>query len=292
MTDISKFEPIPPEYIDRLRKDKDEALHLGDNQTLETIGRLNIPNIKGNAEFWNSQANRLEREIEEIERINSFLKEGEDPRREPIYFDFNDRQYWDVRSTSRNPDEQFNFLPSKNVKEALSPYENDFTSKNAKILEIGSADATSLYMPEGSLSKITVLDISEMMLKRSKIQKKVQADASEPLPFTDDSFSAITSFASARYFQDIPLTIKEFERILKPAGRFVIVDFIFVTTFQQKAKSVFNPYQIRLSPEMEGFENVDIKQLDAGKLHEKEKTAIGTVAVYQAPIYMLTATKK
>jgi demethylmenaquinone methyltransferase/2-methoxy-6-polyprenyl-1,4-benzoquinol methylase len=82
--------------------------------------------------------------------------------------------------------------------------------------------------------KITGVDISAGMLKlgqekinKLQLQNKIElklAD-SESLPFSDNSFDAITVGFGVRNFEHLELGIRDMHRVLKPGGSLVILEF-------------------------------------------------------------------
>jgi 2-polyprenyl-3-methyl-5-hydroxy-6-metoxy-1,4-benzoquinol methylase len=56
-----------------------------------------------------------------------------------------------------------------------------------------------------------------------------QADAQQPLPFPDGSFHAVSCIDAINHLPDRPRVIKEWTRVLKPAGRLLFTDPIVVT---------------------------------------------------------------
>jgi demethylmenaquinone methyltransferase/2-methoxy-6-polyprenyl-1,4-benzoquinol methylase len=82
--------------------------------------------------------------------------------------------------------------------------------------------------------KIVGVDISDGMLEigRKKIKKRELTDKmeflngdSENLPFNDESFDAVTVSFGVRNFQDLLAGLKEINRVLKPGGKAVILEF-------------------------------------------------------------------
>ena len=102
------------------------------------------------------------------------------------------------------------------------------------ILDIatGTGDL-AINLVETKAEKIVGLDISPGMLEvgRKKVVEKklnntielVEGD-SEALPFQDNSFDAITVAFGIRNFENLELGLSEILRVLKPQGRFVILE--------------------------------------------------------------------
>jgi demethylmenaquinone methyltransferase/2-methoxy-6-polyprenyl-1,4-benzoquinol methylase len=82
--------------------------------------------------------------------------------------------------------------------------------------------------------KITGIDISEGMLElgRKKLENLRLSDKiellkgdSEELPFSDNSFDAITVAFGVRNFQNLQQGLAEMLRVLKPGGKLVVLEF-------------------------------------------------------------------
>ena len=91
--------------------------------------------------------------------------------------------------------------------------------------------------------KITGIDISEGMLAvgREKLQKKGLTNKielftgdSENLQFEADSFDAVTAAFGVRNFENLEKGLSEMNRVLKPGGRVVILEFSKPTAFPMK----------------------------------------------------------
>ncbi|WP_404452535.1 methyltransferase domain-containing protein [Virgibacillus necropolis] len=98
------------------------------------------------------------------------------------------------------------------------------------------------------VAKVTASDLTEAMLtntaKHLKEYENISytiADAEE-LPFDDHSFDIVTCRIAAHHFPNPEKFIKEVQRILKPGGKFVLIDNIapedptldnFVNTFEK-----------------------------------------------------------
>jgi demethylmenaquinone methyltransferase/2-methoxy-6-polyprenyl-1,4-benzoquinol methylase len=82
--------------------------------------------------------------------------------------------------------------------------------------------------------KVTGIDISEGMLKlgREKVNKlglqhkiELKLADSENLPFSDNSFDAITVGFGVRNFEHLEKGIRDMYRVLKPGGSMIILEF-------------------------------------------------------------------
>jgi len=91
--------------------------------------------------------------------------------------------------------------------------------------------------------KIVGIDISEKMLEigRQKINEKGldqvialrRADA-EKIPFSDNTFEAITVAFGVRNFENLELGLKEMIRVLRPGGVMLILEFSHPSSFPMK----------------------------------------------------------
>jgi demethylmenaquinone methyltransferase/2-methoxy-6-polyprenyl-1,4-benzoquinol methylase len=105
--------------------------------------------------------------------------------------------------------------------------------------------------------KVIGLDIAEQMLVfgREKIAAKgltnkidMMKGDSENLPFADNNFDAITVAFGVRNFQDLAKGLKEMNRVLKPGGRLVVLEFSKPAGFPYK--QVYNFYFTYILPLM------------------------------------------
>lgn len=117
------------------------------------------------------------------------------------------------------------------------------------ILDIatGTGDL-ALQMAQTGAKKIIGLDISQGMLDvgiRKASNKELNNTIefilgdSENLPFTDNSFDAITVAFGVRNFEDLEKGLKEILRVLKPNGIFVILETSVPTKFPFRQGYVF-----------------------------------------------------
>ena len=105
-----------------------------------------------------------------------------------------------------------------------------------KVLDVatGTADLALIIQKRLRPEHITGVDISEGMLAigRQKIEKKslsqqisLQYGASEALPFTDQTFDAVTVAFGVRNFECLEKGLDEMFRVLKTGGKLVILEF-------------------------------------------------------------------
>lgn len=126
------------------------------------------------------------------------------------------------------------------------------TSEHHRILDVatGTADVAleaKRQIPE--VKHITGLDISADMLAigREKIAKKGWTDTitlvegdSEKMDFADNSFDAVTVAFGVRNFEHLERGLKEINRVLRPGGKLVVLEFSHPTVFP--LKQLFNIY--------------------------------------------------
>jgi demethylmenaquinone methyltransferase/2-methoxy-6-polyprenyl-1,4-benzoquinol methylase len=98
----------------------------------------------------------------------------------------------------------------------------------------GTGDLAIVALKRLAPDKITGIDISEGMLAvgrkkmtAKKIDNKIelQYGDSEHIPFSDESFDAITVAYGVRNFENLTMGLSEMYRVLKPGGKTVILEF-------------------------------------------------------------------
>ncbi len=159
--------------------------------------------------------------------------------------------------------------------------------------------------------KIVGIDISDGMLEigRKKINKRGMSDKmtflnadSENLPFEDASFDAVTVSFGVRNFQDLLAGLKEIQRVLRPGGKAIVLEFskpkhfplkqIYFGYFKyimplfgkaiskDKAAYSYLPKSVLAFPEGKEFEAV---LAEAGFAKSNQKTVTGGIAsIYTA----------
>jgi demethylmenaquinone methyltransferase / 2-methoxy-6-polyprenyl-1,4-benzoquinol methylase len=141
--------------------------------------------------------------------------------------------------------------------------------KNILDIATGTGDLAIMFAEKTKAEKIVGLDISEGMLNvgRSKITKKnldnrieMVVGDSEKLPFNDNYFDAITVSFGVRNFETLETGLAEILRVLKPKGKFVILETSVPTKFPFKQGYLFHS-------------NILLPLI--GKLFSKDKKAYG-----------------
>jgi demethylmenaquinone methyltransferase/2-methoxy-6-polyprenyl-1,4-benzoquinol methylase len=141
--------------------------------------------------------------------------------------------------------------------------------KNILDIATGTGDLAIMFAEKTKAEKIVGLDISEGMLNvgRSKISKKnldsrieMVVGDSEKLPFSDSYFDAITVSFGVRNFETLETGLAEILRVLKPKGKFVILETSVPTKFPFKQGYLFHS-------------NILLPLI--GKLFSKDKKAYG-----------------
>ena len=141
-------------------------------------------------------------------------------------------------------------------------------SNPKKILDIatGTGDL-AISLTKTNAEKIIGLDISEGMLNvgKQKIEKlqltnqiEMVLGDSEKIPFSDNSFDAITVAFGVRNFEDLEKGLSEIYRVLKPNGTFVVLETSVPTKTPYKQGYKF--YSTKILPII-------------GKLFSKDKSA-------------------
>lgn len=96
----------------------------------------------------------------------------------------------------------------------------------ARVLDLacGTGDFAKLVTKESPETTVVAADLTETMLRLSKLRLAVCADAAS-LPFADRTFDAVFVGYGLRNFPRLSATIEEVHRVLKPGGILVSLDF-------------------------------------------------------------------
>jgi demethylmenaquinone methyltransferase/2-methoxy-6-polyprenyl-1,4-benzoquinol methylase len=118
-----------------------------------------------------------------------------------------------------------------------------------RVLDIatGTADLALQAARQGA-DRVVGVDISEEMLEvgRGKVRKgnldskiTLQRGDAEKLPFSDRQFQAAMVAFGVRNFEDLAAGLFEIHRILKPGGKFVVLEFSRPSVFPVKQAYAF-----------------------------------------------------
>lgn len=136
----------------------------------------------------------------------------------------------------------------------------------AHLLDIatGTADVAVEAFKYINPQHITGIDISQEMLDvgQRKIKKRglsdkitLRKDDSENLSFSDDEFDVATASFGVRNFGDLDKGLSEINRVLKPGGQIVVLEFTKPTSFP--FKQLFNTYFKYVLPVIGKFKSKD-----------------------------------
>ncbi len=136
-------------------------------------------------------------------------------------------------------------------------------SKGGRILDVatGTGDV-ALAIASATPESVTVvgMDFSPQMVElgRAKVLKSIHADRitmevapCELIPFPDSTFDSVTIAFGIRNVVDRLCGLREMERVLKPEGRVVILEFS--NPRSKLVKSLYNFYFLRVLPAIGGL---------------------------------------
>ncbi len=102
----------------------------------------------------------------------------------------------------------------------------------ATVLDVGCGAGHASFTAAPQVSQVTAYDLSEGMLavvakeaeKRGLSNITCAQGPAEILPFGDNSFDVVISRYSAHHWHDMQAALMEIRRVLKPGGRFIMMD--------------------------------------------------------------------
>lgn len=103
-----------------------------------------------------------------------------------------------------------------------------------RVLDIGSGPGHTALLFAPHAREVVATDPTEAMLdqgrrlamERGLENLRFECTGAESLPFEDDAFDRVTSRQSAHHYTDVPAALREVARVLRPGGRFLLVDTI------------------------------------------------------------------
>jgi demethylmenaquinone methyltransferase/2-methoxy-6-polyprenyl-1,4-benzoquinol methylase len=126
-----------------------------------------------------------------------------------------------------------------------------------RVLDVagGSADLSRLFLKKvGSTGQVVLTDINNAMLRvgRNRLLDEgiatpvTQCDA-EHLPFPDNHFDCVSIAFGLRNFTHKDAALHEMQRVLKPGGRVIVLEFSKVA---KPLKKAYDLYSFKLLPKM------------------------------------------
>jgi SAM-dependent methyltransferase len=99
--------------------------------------------------------------------------------------------------------------------------------EGGRTLEVGAGFGNQIQYEDLSRQHYAVIDMREEMVEKTKeaypeVEAHV-ADASEHLPFPDDHFDRVLAVQVLEHIPNLPPALEEIRRVMKPAGRFIVV---------------------------------------------------------------------
>lgn len=122
-------------------------------------------------------------------------------------------------------------------------------SAGQRVLDIAAGTGTSSEPYADAGVHVVPADFSLGMLKVGKARRRdlafTAADALH-LPFADESFDAVTMSFGLRNVSDPSAALREFARVTRPGGRFLLCEFSAPTN--KAFRTVYNEYLMRSLP--------------------------------------------
>jgi demethylmenaquinone methyltransferase/2-methoxy-6-polyprenyl-1,4-benzoquinol methylase len=126
-----------------------------------------------------------------------------------------------------------------------------------RVLDVagGSADLSRLFLEEaGSSGQVVLTDINNAMLRvgRDRLLDEgyttpvAQCDA-EHLPFPDNYFDCVSIAFGLRNVTHKDIALREMQRVLKPGGRLIVLEFSKVAKPLEK---IYDAYSFKLLPKL------------------------------------------
>lgn len=164
----------------------------------------------------------------------------------------------------------------------------------------GTGDVAIMAMNQLHPARITGIDISDGMIEvgKEKVNKLgisnidlIKGD-SEAISFPDNTFDAVTVAFGVRNFQNLEKGLTEIRRVLKPGGKFVVLEFSrpkswLVRKFYDLYMKVICPYAGRVfSKNRSAYQYLDnsIKKFPEGKNFTRILESTGFIKTTSKPL--------
>ncbi len=103
-----------------------------------------------------------------------------------------------------------------------------------RVLDIGSGPGHAALLFAPHVDQVVALDPTQAMLDQGRALARqrgldnlqFECASAEKIPFPDAYFDRVTSRQSAHHYRDVRAAMREVSRVLKPEGRFVLIDTV------------------------------------------------------------------
>jgi ubiquinone/menaquinone biosynthesis C-methylase UbiE len=95
-----------------------------------------------------------------------------------------------------------------------------------RALDVGAGPGLLSAALAPRVARAVALDPSPAMLERAPAGVETAEGTGEAIPFEDGSFDLVTAVNTLHHVADMPATVAEMVRVLAPAGRIVVQDYL------------------------------------------------------------------
>lgn len=142
-------------------------------------------------------------------------------------------------------DKIFPYLMNKNIGKAeiVEHRRQLLTQVSGKVLEIGVGTGLNLDLYPAGITEITAVDPYPRELPPSRVKINLYPDNVESMRFEDSTFDTVVSTFTLCSVENLPATIQEIKRVLKPKGKYLFLEHgKAVTRSSQRLQDIANPF--------------------------------------------------